>query len=214
MGKHSVTHHKMVAYMLWFLSIFGLGGVHRFYTGHLWSGVGLLLLGLFTRSAISAGGFGGIFLGLLLGAAFTIWSFCDLYLIPRLVQERYGLTTIEGSKPPKRIPSPSPAPKVSLTRNIDDLIILYRELFERYTSGSRPVPKPVPKPQSLSQRIVKLARDEGQKGFSLNDAVIAFNLGPEEIRPELEKLMDQFLIEVYNDEQGRILYREPQSPTG
>ena len=86
--------------------------------------------------------------------------------------------------------------------------VLYRELCERYVPDSRPAPQPAPQPQPLSQRILILARESGQDGFNFNEIVIQLGLPPEDIRPELEKLMGENLIEIFNDEEGRILYRE------
>lgn len=200
-----LPHNVTMAYLLWILTIFGFGGLHRFYARRWLSGVGLLFLGLFTRSCFSSGGLGGIFFGLISGAFFTIWSFCDLFLIPHQVLEQYGELTVGGSEPSKHIPQPSrpPVPKVSL----------YDDLLGNRKPSAR-ASSPAPRQKTLSQDIVRLARDRGSEGFTINDAVIALDFAPEKIGPELEKLMDQFLIEVYNDEEGRILYREPQSPTG
>ena len=189
----------VTAYALWIPSILGFGGLHRFYTRHWLSGMGLLFLGLFTISSISSGGFGGIFFGLLSGALFTIWSFVDLFLIPHQVPNWYGTPTVGTSKPSKRIPQPSrpPAPKVSL----DDNLLGNRK-------GLVPDSRLAPRQKTLSQGIVILARNRGSRGFSFNDAVIELDVSPDALRPELEKLMNQDLIESFKGPEGRVLYRE------
>jgi TM2 domain-containing membrane protein YozV len=54
---------KFVAYLLWCLIFFGLGGIHRIYAGKVWTGLLWLVTG-----------------GLLL-----IGQFIDLFLIPGMI---------------------------------------------------------------------------------------------------------------------------------
>ena len=265
-----------VAYFLWIPSIFGLGGLHRFYTRRWRTALVLLLAGLFTRSwihsAIHSDGlssFGYWCIGLLLGAFFSVLSLYDLFVIPRHVEEYFGER--RSAELLKHIQQPSsPAPNVSMKRSVPDLLpaprsqvsskrivklarnrgsrgftindavieldvspdeirpeleklmeqdliesfkgpegrILYRELSERYVPDSRPAPQPAPRPQALSKRILILARDRGPQGFSINDAVVELDVSVEKIRPALENLMEQNLIECFNGPEGRILYKE------
>ena len=62
---------------------------------------------------------------------------------------------------------------------------------------------------STEQRLLALARERGAKGFTFNDAVLDLELPSAVLRPELERLLDQLMLEVGNDSEGRIVYREP-----
>ena len=133
-----------MAYLLWVPSMFGVAGLHRFYTGHWGTG----LLWLFT------------------GGLCGIGSVVDLFLIPeqvRFYNRSDRLDTIEGSQPP----------------------------------------------MPLGQGILALARRRGARGFTFNDAVLELGHSPEEIRPELERLMQEDCLHITNDMEGRIIYREP-----
>ena len=66
-----------------------------------------------------------------------------------------------------------------------------------------------PPPMALGQSILALARRRGTRGFTVNDAVLELGYSPEEIRPELEHLMQEDCLHVTNDVEGRIIYREP-----
>ena len=59
------------------------------------------------------------------------------------------------------------------------------------------------------QRLLALARERGAKGFTFNDAVLDLELPSAVLRPELERLLDQLMLEVGNDSEGRVVYREP-----
>ena len=56
-----------------------------------------------------------------------------------------------------------------------------------------------------------MARSKGPAGFSLNDAVLALDPAVElaELRRVLEDLQQHELLLISNDEQGRVIYREP-----
>lgn len=66
---------------------------------------------------------------------------------------------------------------------------------------------------SLEVQLLQLARRSGRGGFTLNDAVLALQLPPgsgsEQLRSEIERLLHSDLLDVGNDERGRVIYREP-----
>jgi len=66
---------------------------------------------------------------------------------------------------------------------------------------------------SLEVQLLQLARRSGSGGFTLNDAVLALQLPPgsgsEQLRSEIERLLHSDLLDVGNDERGRVIYREP-----
>lgn len=66
---------------------------------------------------------------------------------------------------------------------------------------------------SLERQLLRLARSSGHAGFSLNDALIELELpasaGSAVVRAEIERLLAEHLLEVGNDERGRVVYREP-----
>ncbi len=65
----------------------------------------------------------------------------------------------------------------------------------------------------IDRQLLRLARQTGEKGFTLNDALIELDLpsqldGPS-LQREIEKLLQLELLDVGNDERGRVVYREP-----
>jgi TM2 domain-containing membrane protein YozV len=62
-------------------------------------------------------------------------------------------------------------------------------------------------------QLLQLARRSGERGFTLNDAVLEVQpqgeLQSEQLRREIEKLLHAHLLDVGNDERGRVVYREP-----
>ena len=68
-------------------------------------------------------------------------------------------------------------------------------------------------PPSVERQLVHLARRSGEAGFTLNDALLEMDLplGVEsrEVREEIERLLHAQLLDVANDERGRVIYREP-----
>ena len=66
---------------------------------------------------------------------------------------------------------------------------------------------------SLERHLLQLARRSGSAGFTLNDALLDPQLphgeDSESLRRELERLMTADLLDVGNDERGRVVYREP-----
>lgn len=74
-------------------------------------------------------------------------------------------------------------------------------------SGARAALPPV------DRQLLRLARQAGERGFTLNDALIELDLpthldGPS-LQREIEKLLQLELLDVGNDERGRVVYREP-----
>lgn len=66
---------------------------------------------------------------------------------------------------------------------------------------------------SLERQLLLLARRVGPQGFTLNDALVDLHL-PRSIdsamvRSEIERLLQAELLDVGNDERGRVVYREP-----
>jgi hypothetical protein len=74
-------------------------------------------------------------------------------------------------------------------------------------------PLSAPALPSLERQLLRLARASGQGGFSLNDALIELDLpagaGSAQVRSEIERLLSEHLLDVGNDERGRVVYREP-----
>ncbi|MFQ6537369.1 MULTISPECIES: TM2 domain-containing protein [Aphanothece] len=66
---------------------------------------------------------------------------------------------------------------------------------------------------SAEIQLLQLARRSGERGFTLNDAVLEVQpqggLESEQLRREIEKLLHAHLLDVGNDERGRVVYREP-----
>jgi TM2 domain-containing membrane protein YozV len=66
---------------------------------------------------------------------------------------------------------------------------------------------------SLERQLLGLARRSGPQGFTLNDALLELQLAPGEdsgaVRAEIERLLHAHLLEVGNDERGRVVYSEP-----
>lgn len=69
------------------------------------------------------------------------------------------------------------------------------------------------RPETLARQLLLLARSSGSVGFTLNDAILAVKLpaGTEHdaVRSQIEDLLQQHLLDVGNDERGRVVYREP-----
>ena len=68
-------------------------------------------------------------------------------------------------------------------------------------------------PPPLERQLLALARRSGSKGFTINDAVLELQLPREadsgDIAAEIERLLHAHLLDVGNDERGRVVYREP-----
>ncbi|WP_201768400.1 TM2 domain-containing protein [Candidatus Synechococcus spongiarum] len=58
-------------------------------------------------------------------------------------------------------------------------------------------------------KILELARRRGTRGFSFNDAVLQLGYSPKSVRSKLESLMQEGCLDVFNDNQGEVRYREP-----
>ena len=66
---------------------------------------------------------------------------------------------------------------------------------------------------SLERQLLLLARSAGSQGFTLNDALVDLQLprsvDSAMVRAEIERLLQAELLDVGNDERGRVIYREP-----
>lgn len=65
----------------------------------------------------------------------------------------------------------------------------------------------------LDRQLLALARRAGAGGFTYNDALLECQLPRdtprERVREEIERLLHDDLLDVGNDERGRVVYREP-----
>lgn len=65
----------------------------------------------------------------------------------------------------------------------------------------------------LERQLLLLARRAGSQGFTLNDALVDLQLplsiDSAMVRAEIERLLHADLLDVGNDERGRVVYREP-----
>ncbi len=65
----------------------------------------------------------------------------------------------------------------------------------------------------VDRQLLKLARQCGDKGFTLNDALIELDLPNQfnsmDLQQEIDRLLQVHLLDVGNDERGRVIYREP-----
>jgi hypothetical protein len=66
---------------------------------------------------------------------------------------------------------------------------------------------------SVERQLVQLARRRGEAGFTLNDALLEMDLpagmDSREVLQEIERLLHAQLLDVANDDRGRVIYREP-----
>jgi hypothetical protein len=65
----------------------------------------------------------------------------------------------------------------------------------------------------IDRQLLRLARARGERGFTINDALLELDLPPHVdstgVNQEIEKLLGAHLLDVGNDERGRVVYREP-----
>jgi TM2 domain-containing membrane protein YozV len=65
----------------------------------------------------------------------------------------------------------------------------------------------------IERQLLALARRSGTKGFTLNDALLELQLphsaGSGAVSAEIQRLLHADLLDVGNDERGRVIYREP-----
>ena len=64
---------------------------------------------------------------------------------------------------------------------------------------------------AIERQLLALARRAGAQGFTLNDAVLELPPGVDSaaVRQEIQRLLHSELLDVGNDERGRVVYREP-----
>ncbi|MCP9926813.1 TM2 domain-containing protein [Cyanobium sp. CH-040] len=67
--------------------------------------------------------------------------------------------------------------------------------------------------QLLERQLLELARRSGDRGFTINDALLALQPGSpvdsQQLRAEIQRLLENHLLDVGNDPRGRVVYREP-----
>ena len=218
-----------VAYLLWLPSLIGLGGLHRLYTGHRLVGLYLVtfvpVLYIIALIVVSVGNLGNFFNKLLAALILThliyyvFYSVSDFFRIRDLVKSfnnpsvRFIGSLELWRKFRENLAEEQKLAHQKLVENLnasrqDVQSQVPTPALQPMSQSSIPDSRPAPRPQALSQRILKLARNRGSRGFTVNDAVIELEFPPEEIRPELGKLMGQDLMESFKDPEGRILYRE------
>jgi TM2 domain-containing membrane protein YozV len=65
----------------------------------------------------------------------------------------------------------------------------------------------------VDRQLLRLAREVGERGFTINDALLDLDLPPQMdshgLNQEIDKLLGAQLLDVGNDERGRVVYREP-----
>lgn len=65
----------------------------------------------------------------------------------------------------------------------------------------------------VDRQLLRLARQSGDRGFTLNDALIELELPHQfnsaDLQAEINTLLEMHLLDVGNDERGRVIYREP-----
>ncbi|MEB3304072.1 MAG: NINE protein [Cyanobacteriota bacterium] len=65
----------------------------------------------------------------------------------------------------------------------------------------------------VDRQLLKLARQSGDRGFTLNDALIELELPHQfnsaALQAEINTLLEMHLLDVGNDDRGRVIYREP-----
>jgi TM2 domain-containing membrane protein YozV len=81
-------------------------------------------------------------------------------------------------------------------------------LLEEALAGSETATYP-----PIERQLLQLARRAGKAGFTLNDALLELHLPAQAnssvVSAEIEKLLISDLLDVGNDERGRVVYREP-----
>ena len=81
-------------------------------------------------------------------------------------------------------------------------------LLEEALAGSETAAYP-----PIERQLLQLARRADKAGFTLNDALLELHLPPQAnssvVSAEIERLLLNHLLDVGNDERGRVVYREP-----
>ncbi|KEF43292.1 MAG: hypothetical protein ER33_00680 [Cyanobium sp. CACIAM 14] len=82
------------------------------------------------------------------------------------------------------------------------------QLLEQALAGTEAAAYP-----PLERQLLQLARRSRPSGFTLNDALLELQLPPGAnsgvVTAEIERLLLDHLLDVGNDERGRVVYREP-----
>lgn len=89
-----------------------------------------------------------------------------------------------------------------------DLFLIPALIEQANRQGDGPAPL-----EPVDRQLLALARRSGAAGFTLNDALLELQLPAdlprERVREEVERLLFDHLLDVGNDERGRVVYREP-----
>ena len=56
-------------------------------------------------------------------------------------------------------------------------------------------------------KILRLAKWRRRRGFHFSDIMLELEDSPEEVRSELESLIQEGCLDVFNDDQGQVRYR-------
>ena len=92
-------------------------------------------------------------------------------------------------------------------------LFLIPGLVEGANRQRNPGLTPASATSSIDRQLLRLARASGEKGFTINDALLDLDLPPHVdsagLYQEIEKLLGANLLDVGNDERGRVVYREP-----
>ncbi len=90
-----------------------------------------------------------------------------------------------------------------MVRQANQSLLLEEALAGRDTAAYPPI----------ERQLLQLARRTGKGGFTLNDALLELQLPPQAnssvVSAEIERLLLNHLLDVGNDERGRVVYREP-----
>ena len=90
-----------------------------------------------------------------------------------------------------------------MVRQANQSLLLEEALAGRETASYPPI----------ERQLLQLARRTGKGGFTLNDALLELQLPPQAnssvVSAEIERLLLNHLLDVGNDERGRVVYREP-----
>ncbi len=90
-----------------------------------------------------------------------------------------------------------------MVRQANQSLLLEEALAESDTASYPPI----------ERQLLQLARRAGKAGFTLNDALLELQLPAQAnssvVSAEVERLLLNHLLDVGNDERGRVVYREP-----
>ncbi len=92
-------------------------------------------------------------------------------------------------------------------------LLLIPDMVARANRQLQPSSGAAPALPPIDRQLLRLARQVGERGFTINDALIELDLPPHcditTLQREIETLLQLNLLDVGNDERGRVVYREP-----